>query len=134
MMEKCDLKRCGNIATGSIEDSKGSFSLCDAHFGEVTSAALYQRLSLADAVDAVEIKMSDGKVYLTPEQRDTLAVTLEALAYALRENWELRTGDLQDVIDDITEFQQSSDGAASQVPNEYSPRASSRVTDLWGLR
>ena len=53
MMEKCDLKRCGNAATGSIEDDEGSFSFCDAHFGEVTSAALHQGLSLADAVDAV---------------------------------------------------------------------------------
>ena len=53
IMEKCDLKRCGNAATGSIEDDEGSFSFCDAHFGEVTSAALHQGLSLADAVDAV---------------------------------------------------------------------------------
>lgn len=55
MMEKCDLTRCGNAATGSIEDDEGSFSLCDAHFGEVTSAALHQGLSLADAVDAVTL-------------------------------------------------------------------------------
>ena len=53
MPEKCDLKRCGNAATGSIEDDEGSFSFCDAHFGDVTSAALHQGLSLADAVDAV---------------------------------------------------------------------------------
>jgi len=39
MMEKCDVKRCGNAATGSIEDDAGSFSLCDAHFGEVAAAA-----------------------------------------------------------------------------------------------
>jgi hypothetical protein len=55
MMEKCDLKRCGNAATGSIEDNERSFSLCDAHFGEVTSAALHQGLSLADAVDAATL-------------------------------------------------------------------------------
>jgi hypothetical protein len=55
MMEKCDLNRCGNAATGSIEDDAGSFSLCDAHFGKVTSAALHQGLSLADAVDAVAL-------------------------------------------------------------------------------
>jgi len=54
-MEKCDLKHCGNAATGSIEDDEGSFSFCDVHFGEVTSAALYQRLSLADAVNAVAL-------------------------------------------------------------------------------
>ena len=33
--------------------TKGSFSFCDAHFGDMTSAALHQELSLADAVDAV---------------------------------------------------------------------------------
>jgi hypothetical protein len=30
MTEKCDLKRCGNATTGSIEDDEGLFSFCDA--------------------------------------------------------------------------------------------------------
>jgi hypothetical protein len=55
MMEKCDLKYCENAATGSIEDDEASFSFCDAHFGKVTSAALHQGLSLADALDAVAL-------------------------------------------------------------------------------
>jgi hypothetical protein len=53
MTEQCDVKRCGNAATGSIEDPTVSFSFCDVHFGEVTSAALREKLSLADAVQAV---------------------------------------------------------------------------------
>ena len=51
--------------------------------------------------------MSDDKVYLTHEQREMLAATLDALAYALREHWELRVGDFQDVINEIAHFQQS---------------------------
>jgi hypothetical protein len=33
----------------------GSFSFCDDHFDKVTSAALHDRLSLADAVHAVTL-------------------------------------------------------------------------------
>jgi hypothetical protein len=55
MTEKCALNRCENPAAGSIEDDEGSFSFCDDHFDSVTSAALHEGLSLADAVDAVAL-------------------------------------------------------------------------------
>jgi hypothetical protein len=54
-MEKCDLRRCGNAVTRSIEEHEGSFSFCDAHFCNLASAALHRGLSLADAVDAVAL-------------------------------------------------------------------------------
>jgi hypothetical protein len=55
MTEKCALNRCENPAVSSIEDDMGSFSFCDDHFDKVTSAALHEGLSLADAVHAVTL-------------------------------------------------------------------------------
>jgi hypothetical protein len=55
MAEICELNRCENPAVSSIEDDQGSFSFCDAHFDGVCHAALHDKLSLADAVDAVTL-------------------------------------------------------------------------------
>jgi hypothetical protein len=52
------------------------------------------------------IEKSD-KVYLTHAQMQSLAATLDVFAAALREHRELRTGDFQDVINEIVHFQQS---------------------------
>lgn len=55
MTEKSGINRSGNAAVASIEDDEGSFSFCDAHFGDVTSAARHQGLSLAAAPDSVTL-------------------------------------------------------------------------------
>jgi hypothetical protein len=60
MTEKCEVNRCENPAAGPIEDDEGSFSFCDDHFDKVTSAALHEKLSLADAVDAVALAENIG--------------------------------------------------------------------------
>jgi hypothetical protein len=51
--------------------------------------------------------MSDDRVYLTYEQRSILAATLDALVYALMEDWELRTGDFDDIIEEVRHYRGS---------------------------
>lgn len=54
-----------------------------------------------------ETKMSDDRVYLTHEQREALALTLDVFAAALRDYSALRVGDFQDIINEVAHFQQS---------------------------
>lgn len=51
--------------------------------------------------------MSDGRVYLTYEQRGILAAILDAFVYALTENWELRTGDFDDILREVRHYRGS---------------------------
>jgi len=49
----------------------------------------------------------NDKVYLTYAQRSILAATLDALVYALVENWELRVGDFDDIISEVQHYRES---------------------------
>lgn len=51
--------------------------------------------------------MSDDRVYLTYAQRAILAATLDALVYALMDNWELRVGDFDDTIGELRHYRGS---------------------------
>jgi hypothetical protein len=51
-----------------------------------------------------ETRMNDDRVRLTYARRAILAATLDALVYALTENWELRTGDFDDIIGELRHY------------------------------
>lgn len=50
---------------------------------------------------------NNDKVYLTHGQRETLALTLDVFADALREHRELTVADFQNIINEVGHFQQS---------------------------
>jgi hypothetical protein len=50
---------------------------------------------------------SNPTLYLTQDQRETLAGTLDIFAEALRERRELRAADFEDIIAEVRHFQQS---------------------------